>query len=404
MADPWTWASAVSLAIWLYLMLGRAGFWRAHVRLERDLPTPATWPEVVVVVPARNEADVIGESLASLLAQDYPGRFSIVVVDDASTDGTAEAARATRSATSETAVEIVVGDGPALGWTGKLWALEQGLCRARTSVPDATFVWFSDADIFHGRDILRRLVAKAEADSRDLVSLMVRLHCAGLWERLLIPAFVFFFQMLYPFAATADPRKSAAGAAGGCLLVRRAALERAGGLAPIRGDLIDDCALAQAVKSTGGRLWLGLGEDSYCIRAYDGLGGIWALIARGAYSQLRFSPVLLAGTVAGMVVTYLVPPVTVIAGALGSWGAAASLATGAWGLMCISYQPTLAYYRQPWYMSPLLPLVAGLYMMATGDSARRHWRGRGAAWKGRHYAPGPNRAETNLTRQRRDRR
>ena len=389
MGDPWLWATAAALAIWLYLIFGRAGFWRADVRLARETPAPPAWPEVVAIVPARNEADVVGNSLAGLFAQDYPGRLSVILVDDASTDGTAEAARAAAAARahSDIAFEVVTGSGPEPGRTGKLWALEQGLRRAEVWAPEARFLWFSDADVFHGPDTLRRLVAKGMCESRDLVSLMVRLHCEGLWERLLIPAFVFFFQMLYPFAATADPNSRIAGAAGGCLLVRRAALARAGGLARFRGDLIDDCALAAAVKRAGGRLWLGLGEDSRSLRPYGGFKGIWALIIRGAYSQLRFSPWLLIGTVFGMVVTYVVPPLAVGAGALVSWGAAPSLGLVVWGLMSMSYRPTLAYYRQPWYMTPLLPLIAMIYMLATLDSARRYWQGRGAVWKGRHYGP-----------------
>ncbi len=268
------------------------------------------------MVPARDEADTIGECLKSLVEQDYPGKFRIVIVDDSSRDGTGDVARgvATEAARS---ITIVSGAPLEPGWTGKLWALNQGI-RAALNDGEPEFLWFTDADIAHGSGTLRALVAKAETDNRDLVSLMVRLHCSTVWEKLLVPAFVFFFQKLYPFAAINDPARKTAGAAGGCLLVRRSSLAAAGGIEAIRGRLIDDCALAEVVQTAGGRLWLGLADDSHSLRPYTRLGDVWDMVARTAFTQLDYSWMKLAGTVVGMVLIYLLPPLGVLGLAL-SW-------------------------------------------------------------------------------------
>jgi hopene-associated glycosyltransferase HpnB len=266
------------------------------------------------------------------------------------------------------------------GWAGKPWAMAQGAERAR----DAAFVWFTDADIVHAPDTLRRLVAKAEADARDLVSLMVILDCRTFWDRLLIPAFVFFFQMLYPFRWVADPRRATAGAAGGSILIRAAALDRVGGVAAVSGALIDDCALARAVKGSGGRIWLGLSEADRSIRPYGGLGGIWRMVARSAYDQLNYSFAALLGTVAGLALFYLAPPVLTVSGM--------TLGALAWLMMALTEAPTLRIYRLPLAWGLFLPVAALMYLGMTVDSARRHWHGRGGEWKGRTHRTATDRA------------
>jgi len=270
------------------------------------------------------------------------------------------------------------------GWTGKMWAVSRGLERANALLPEARYVWLTDADIEHHPAHLRRLVRMAESRGHDLVSRMVRLHCASLWERLLIPAFVFFFQKIYPFRWVADPARRTAAAAGGCILLRREMLRRIGGIERVRGALIDDCALARAVKAEGGRLWLGLTEETASIRPYDGIGAIWSMVARTAFDQLRYSPVVLAGTVLGMLLLYVVPPVVLL-----SWpwhvSAAAAIAAGlAWLAMAVAYAPTLRLYGLSPLGGALLPVAGLLYTLMTLDSAVRHWRGRGGRWKSRY--------------------
>ena len=377
-------ATGLSAAIWLYLIFARDGFWRSRERLSRSAAEPAIWPSVVAVVPARDEADTIRECLRSLAEQDYPGEFRIVMVDDSSRDGTGDIARNVAESASRKML-VVTGAALEQGWTGKLWALNQGI-RAATKEAEPEFLWFTDADIAHGRGTLRALVAKAETDHRDLVSLMVRLHCSTFWEKLLVPAFVFFFQKLYPFAAINNPAKRTAGAAGGCLLVRRKSLVAAGGIEAIRDRLIDDCALAEAVQNAGGRLWLGLAEDSHSLRPYTRLDDVWDMVARTAFTQLDYSWMKLVGTVAGMVLIYLLPPIGVLALVFHGNELAAILAAIAWALMTISYVPTLTYYRLPPLIGAIsLPAAGALYTAMTVSSAWRHLRGKGGKWKDRHY-------------------
>ena len=385
--------AGLSLAIWVYLALFRGGFWRTAETLSDTLAEPESWPKVTAIVPARDEADVIGRSLASILGQDYPGPLEVVLVDDHSTDGTAEAA-AKLGQTARLTV-VAARDLPA-GWSGKLWALCEGLAQAERAALAPDYVWLSDADIEHGPETLRRLVAKAQAERRDLVSLMAVLHCRAAWERLLIPPFVYFFRMLYPFPWVNDPKRHTAAAAGGCVLLRRAALSAAGGFAAIRGALIDDCALARRIKdlslsgdpaAAGGGLWLGLAQGSHSIRPYAGLGGIWRMVARTAYTQLGHSPRLLAGTLLGLALAYLVPPLGVLLYPWHGSGAAALLAAAAWALMAATAWPSFRAYAQAPWRSATLPLAAALYAAMTLDSARRHRQGRGGAWKGRVQAP-----------------
>ncbi|EON19821.1 glycosyl transferase [Cupriavidus sp. GA3-3] len=370
--------SLLSLAVWLVLIFARAGFWR--VRKPAAAPDPAAWPEVVAVIPARNEADVIGRAVAGVLGQRYRGRLALVVVDDHSQDGTADIARAAAAATARPRGLTVIGarELPA-GWSGKVWAQSEGLAAADRIAPQARYVWLTDADIWHGPGVLAGLVARAEHERRDLVSLMVRLRCESAWERLIVPAFVFFFAKLYPFARVRDARCRVAAAAGGCMLASRAALARIGGFAAIRGELIDDCSLAARIKP-GGAIRLDLADDSVSLRPYNDWRSLWDMIARSAYTQLRYSPLLLAGAVAGMVLTYLVPPVLALGWRL--WPAWL-----AWGAMTLAYLPMLREYRQPAWLAPLLPVTALFYLGATIDSARRYWLRRGGQWKGRAQAP-----------------
>mgnify|MGYP001563750487 FL=1 len=372
--------SLLTLAVWCVLVFARAGFWR--VRKPAPSPAPAEWPTVVTVSPARNEADVIGRAVTGVLSQRYAGRLHLVVVDDHSTDGTADIARAAALSIGKGDALTVIGarDLPA-GWSGKVWAQSEGLAAADKAAPEARYVWLTDADIWHGPNALAELVARAENEQRDLVSLMVRLRCDSAWERMIVPAFVFYFAKLYPFASIANPRSRVAGAAGGCMLARRSALARIGGFEAIRGELIDDCSLAAKIKA-GGSIRLDLADDSISLRPYDDWQSLWNMIARSAYTQLHYSPWMLIGATLGMILTYLAPPVLALAGGAGTWPAWL-----AWLLMAISYRPMLREYRQPVWMAPLLPLTALFYLGATLDSARRYYLRRGGQWKGRSQAP-----------------
>jgi len=331
------------------------------------------WPDVVAVVPARDEADVIARSIGSLAAQDYPGRFHIILMDDSSSDGTADIARGLGSER----VEVVRGLPLAPGWTGKLWAISQGIERAGSA---PIWLWLTDADIDHAPDTLRTLVARGEAGGLTLVSLMARLRCDSIAERMLIPAFVFFFQLLYPFGLV-NRAGGIGGAAGGCMLVRREALEAAGGIASIRDALIDDCTLGALLKRQG-RIWLGLTDRSRSIRPYDGFGAVAAMISRSAYAQLRYSPLLLAGTLLGLALVYAAPPLLALFGQ----GFARFAGITAWALMAIAFQPMLAFYRRSPLWGVALPLIAAFYAGCTLLSAWQHMRGRGGMWKGRAQA------------------
>ena len=339
-------------------------------RFSGEIPT---LPRVAAVIPARNEAGVVGAAISSVAKQDYRGEFHIYLIDDASDDGTPEIARA---AAPPEMLTVLSGAPLPSGWTGKLWAVAQGVHEAARRSPD--YLLLTDADIVHPPGGLSELVARAELGGYDLVSWMVTLRCESPAERALIPAFVFFFFLLYPPAWIADPRRRTAGAAGGCMLIRRNILERIGGIERIRGELIDDCALARAVKQHGGRLWLGLHPDTHSIREYDTFGAIGRMISRSAFTQLRYSTMLLAGTVLGMTATYLVPPV--LAFRANIYGAVA------WVLMSLAYLPVLRYYRRPAFWAPLLPLVAIFYLASTVHSALLYWTGTGGVWKGRVQA------------------
>jgi hopene-associated glycosyltransferase HpnB len=373
---------AVALAAWVYLIGFRGGFWR----MGRTAPLSAKpHPHsVVAVIPARDEADVIGDAIGSLLAQDYAGQLNIVIVDDHSADGTAAAARAAaRAAGAADRVTIAAGEAMPRGWTGKLWAVRQGTEIALRMQPD--YLLLTDADIVHAVDNVRGLVARAERDGYGLVSLMVRLHCRGFWERLLIPAFVFFFFKVYPPRWVADQNRDIAAAAGGCMLVRRDAFERIGGVDTIRHEIIDDCALARRVKATGRRVWLGLAGDTRSVRAYGSWRVLWDMIARCAFAQLHYSTGILLALMLGMAVTYLAPPLLVLLAGHDNH-LAMLLGGAAWLAMALSFLPILRLYRSPPLVALLLPVIALFYMTATIGSAIQFWRGRGGSWKGRYQA------------------
>lgn len=377
--------AGASLAIWVVLVFGRAGFWRGRERddaLASD-PAPTAWPTVTAVVPARDEAETIGRAIASLLAQNYPGPFRIVLVDDGSRDATAETAReAERASGTEGSLTIVTGRDLPAGWTGKLWAMSQGVAEAEAGPERPAYILFCDADIEHAPDLVRTLVKGAEARGLALASLMARLNCESAAERWLIPAFIFFFQKLYPFTWVNDPARRVAAAAGGCMLVRAEALHRAGGIAVVKGALIDDCALGAALKRQG-PIWLGLTDRVMSLRRYPRLHDIRRMVVRTAYAELRYSPLRLVGALLGMGVTYLVPPAT----ALLAGGEAAVLGMAAWLLMITAYAPTLRFYGLHPLRGMLLPVVAALYTVFTVESALAYATGRGGAWKGRYQAP-----------------
>ncbi|MPZ56988.1 MAG: glycosyltransferase [Rhizobiales bacterium] len=372
----------LALATWLYLLAARGGFWLAAERDELQAAPPATWPSVTAVVPARDEAGCVADSIGSLLRQDYPGAHAVILVDDNSTDATAAVARDAAAAAGQTGRLTVISGRPLpAGWTGKLWALKQGVDAAAQRPEPPAYLLLTDADIVYAPETLRRLVAKAEAERLALTSLMAKLRCESLAERALVPAFIFFFQMLYPFAWVNRPQSATAAAAGGCMLVRADVLRRAGGIARIRGALIDDCALAQVLKAQG-PIWLGLTQRVRSIRPYPHLDDIRGMVARSAYAQLRYSPLLLAGTVLGMALTYLAPPMLALLGS----GPARWMGLAAWALMALAFQPTLRFYRVSPLWGAALPAIAFLYVLFTLDSAWASARGRGGLWKGRVQA------------------
>jgi hopene-associated glycosyltransferase HpnB len=373
----------LALGIWIYLIVGRGFYWLAGERDDLEEPAPpSAWPRVTAVIPARDEAATIGTTIGSLLGQAYPGTFSVVLVDDESRDGTADAARAaaTRAGAAER-LTVLAGQPLPAGWTGKLWAVSQGVAHA-TAGPDAPdYLLLTDADITYAPDALAPLVARAEKGGYVLTSLMAKLRCESLAERSFVPAFIYFFQMLYPFAWINRPDHAMAGAAGGCMLVRPRALAGAGDIAAIRGKLIDDCALGAAMKARG-PIWLGLTERVVSARPYDRVEDIRQMVARSAYAQLGYSPLMLAGCLLGMALTYLAAPLLAVFG----HGLAQALGAAAFALIGVSYVPILRFYgRSPWW-GLALPAIALAYMAFTLDSAYQHVRGRGGLWKGRVQA------------------
>jgi len=374
--------ASMVFAIWLYLLAGRGGFWLARQRDEDGPKWDGPWPAVAAIIPARDEAESVGKTVASLLRQDYPGGFSVILVDDQSRDGTAAAAREAAAALGAAGrLTVLPGRTLPAGWTGKLWAQQQGVELAEKLPMPPDYLLFTDADIVYAPDALSRLVARARQGGLVLTSLMVKLRCKSLAERTFVPAFVFFFQMLYPFSWADDPRRATAAAAGGCMLAQREALRAAGGMSAIRTALIDDCALAKILKRRG-PIWIGLTERVHSIRTYPGFADIRRMVARTAYAQLRYSPLLLAGTVCGLALTYLAP----VALSLLARGLPQLLGIAAWLAMAVALQPTLRRYRVSMLWGIALPAIAAAYMAFTIDSAYQHARGRGGMWKGRAQA------------------
>jgi len=372
-------AAVFVLAVWLYLLAGRGGFWLAAERDDRPEPAPpAAWPDIVAVIPARDEAASIGQTIRSLLGQDYPGALEAIVVDDGSQDGTAAIA-AEAAAGARERLTVLRGRPLPPGWTGKLWAVKQGIEAAGTRRPK--YLLLTDADIVYAPGVLKRLVARAEQGRTVLTSIMVKLRCASFAECSMIPAFVFFFQMLYPFAWVNRPDRATAAAAGGCMLVRADALAASGGIDGIRNALIDDCALAKQMQAVG-PIWLGLSEHVASIRSYDGFGPIRRMVTRSAYAELGYSPLLLLGTTLGMALTFLAGPLL----AIFAFGTPALLGAATWGLMFAAYQPTLRLYRLNPLWGLALPAIAFLYTLWTVESALQYARGQGGQWKGRVQA------------------
>jgi hopene-associated glycosyltransferase HpnB len=380
--DVQDWLGLLVLAIWLVLVFARGDFWRCLDRDDfDDPPPPGQWPAVVAVVPARDEASVIATSLGSLLAQDYPGEFHIVLVDDQSADVTARIARQCASeAGCAERLTVVSGAPPPRGWTGKVWAMAQGVKQARENLAPR-YILFTDADIAHRPDNLRAIVARAEASGYGMVSLMATWRCQSAAEKWMIPAFTYFFQMLYPFRWVSDARKKDAGAAGNCMLTRADLLEKAGGIESIANALIDDCALGARMKSVG-PIWLGLSQRLRSLRPYPRFADIHKMVSRSAYAQLRFSPLWLAGAVLGLALTFFAP---VLLAAFAS-GVGGLCGIAAYVLMSVSFAPIQRFYGLPRWRALLLPLIAALYMVYTLDSALQYWRGRGGMWKGRAQA------------------
>ncbi len=382
-----TFLAFLALASWIYLAFWRADFWRADQRLG-DAPDPADWPAVAAVIPARDEAASIGAVVAAHMASDYPGAFSVIVVDDASADGTADLARA--AATEARPLDVILAPPLEPGWTGKLAAQRAGIERARETAPEARYLLLCDADIVFAPHALRRLVARAEDENLALASLMARLDARGTWGKLLIPAFVYFFQKLYPFPLANDPASRVAAAAGGCMLVRRDALEASGGVEAIRTRLIDDCALAERLKREGAgaprRIWLGLAdEEAKSLRDNRAFASIRAMVERTAFAQLGHSWPMLAGAVLGLALVYLVPPLAIVSALLGGSLAAAGFGLAAWAIMAATYAPTVKLYGEPAWKAVLLPAAAFFYTLMTISSAVQHERGEGGRWKGRAY-------------------
>jgi hopene-associated glycosyltransferase HpnB len=371
--------AVICVVVWLYLLAGRGSFWLCAVRDTSRMPDLQQWPSVVAIVPARNESDYIAASVGSLLRQEYRGAFSIIVVDDDSSDATAERALQAAASVPGRGVTIVNSKGLPAGWTGKLWAVKQGIAAAEKWRPD--YILLTDADIEHAPDTLAWLVKQASAGQLVLTSLMAKLRCQSFAERTHVPAFIYFFQMLFPFSWVCRPGSSTAAAAGGCMLVRGDALASIGGIESIRNALIDDCSLAERLKKVG-PIWLGLTDRAHSIRPYDTLTDVKRMISRSAYAQLRYSPLLLTTTIASMTLTFIIPPLL----AIFANGMPRLLGLIVWLAMGLSFMPTLRFYRLSRLWSFALPAIALLYLYYTLGSAYLFVRGRGGQWKGRVHA------------------
>jgi hopene-associated glycosyltransferase HpnB len=388
-------ASGAALA-WLYLLTCHGGYWRTGQGLPAVTSAPDPLPAITAVIPARNEAGILPACLPSLLGQGYSGRLSVIVVDDDSSDSTARTAAELGAAAGTHELVVVSARPTPDGWAGKVWAMSEGVRAAASKTPtnsdrcESEYFLFTDADIAYSPGTVERLARSAAAGQFALVSQMALLRTGNRAEKLLIPAFVYFFAQLYPFRRVSRGSRTAA-AAGGCMLVRADTLAAAGGLAQIRAARIDDVALARLVKRAGGRIWLGLTTDVVSRRPYHRLADIWDMVARSAYTQLGYSLALTVGTIVGLAWLYVLPPVAAVAGlavlaagvpgTTGIWLATSSLV--GWLVMSVTYLPMLRFYGLSPLRAPGLPLIAAMYAAMTADSARRHHLGRGGEWKGR---------------------
>lgn len=374
-----------SLIIWLGLLIFWGQFWLG-VQLSLSDQKLKHYPNVWVIIPARDEADVIGTSLQSVLQQNYPGNFAVVLVDDNSSDQTAKIAQETAvNLSKKQQFNLISGQALPTEWKGKLWALEQGINYAKKQPITPDYFLLTDADIQHHDSNLKELVTKVETEKLDLVSLMVLLRCQSFWEKLLIPAFVFFFQKLYPFKLANNPRSFVAAAAGGCILINADSLEKIGGLASLKNALIDDCTLARKIKNNQGKIWLGLTGKTISLRPYDSLKSIWDMVARTAFYQLNYSWFLLIGTILGLTLVYLIPPLAIIYGIIAQNTVIATIGFVTYFLMVLAYFPTVRLYRISPIWSGCLSAIAFLYSLMTIDSAWKHLQGKGGFWKGRVY-------------------
>lgn len=367
-----------SAAAWGYLGVFHHRFWRSDQILPEVKGTVKKWPSVTIVIPARNEEAVLGRTLATIAAQKYPGNFQIILVNDSSTDDTARVAGAMKG------VHVLNAKPLQKGWAGKLWAMSQGVDLASKKFPETDYFWFTDADIEHQPDVLEGLVRAAIQDNRAMVSQMVMLHCNSFWEKAFVPAFIFFFEMLYPFPATNSDQSKLSGAAGGCILLEKKWLSKIGGIERIKSALIDDCAMAAAVKGDGGRIWLGFGLKSRSIRPYS-FHDFWTTVARTAFTQLKNSSALLLGTILAMALVFLAPPGLAIYGLISGDITLGLGAVLVWLVMAGLYLPTLKLYKMNPLAGIFLPAIAALYMLMTIHSASRYWRGKGGRWKERSY-------------------
>ena len=370
----------LSLIFWLILIFFRGNFWLADQMVETDKRQLEIWPSIAAIIPARNEEKYIDTALRSLMAQNYPGKMDITVVNDNSTDNTVEVITRIKGER----IGFANGSDLPEGWTGKLWALGQGINLSIKKNPSVDFYLFTDADINHSQETLKIMVTKAERENLQLVSLMVLLNCRNFWEILLIPAFVFFFQKLYPFQWINNPKRPTAGAAGGYILVRRTALEAAGGIDAVHGEIIDDCAIGRMIKKNGS-IWLGLTRSVKSLRTHTRLSEIWEMVTRTAFNQLNYSVSVLLVTTIGMIVIYLIPPFAVVWGLVFNDNLSLSLGVLCWVIMAIAYLPTQRLYQRPFWETLILPVAAFLYSLMVVDSAQRHWTKRYSSWKGRKY-------------------
>ncbi|WOO41958.1 glycosyltransferase [Rubellicoccus peritrichatus] len=373
--------SALALLAWLYLALFRGRFWEDATLPQLD--EPDEWPSVIAIVPARNEAETIGETVRGILEQDYQGELKLVVIDDQSDDDTAQLAKEAADALNQQENLIVLSGKPLPeGWSGKVWAMQQGWEHTKAQAEPVSYVWFTDADILHQDKALRRLVAVATNENRGLVSTMVELRCKGFWEKALVPAFVYFFKLLYPFLWVSNDKKKIAGAAGGCMLVSGQALEKIDGPRAIQADLIDDCALGSAIKQSGFSIRLDLTRDSHSLRGYPKLADAWNTVARTAYTQLGYSPLKLIGSVVGLAWLFFIPVASFLSPDL----LTALLGGITWLIMSLTFLPMVKFYRVNPFWLFALPFITIIYLGATIDSALRYHKGQGGQWKGRSQA------------------